>query len=38
MGYAKAYALELRRKNMFDELCRILTDASDEIVELFRVK
>ena len=38
MGYAKAYAFELRRKNMFDELCRILTDASDEIVELFRVK
>lgn len=38
MGYAKAYTLELRRKNTFDELCRILTDAGDEIVELFRVK
>lgn len=38
MGYAKSYTIEVKNKNDFDELCRILVMASEEIVELFKVK
>lgn len=38
MGYAKAYAIEVKRRNMHDELCRILVIASEDILAMFQRK
>ena len=36
MAYFRQYAAETKRKNTFDELCRILICVSEEIIELFQ--
>lgn len=38
MTYARLYATETKRKNMFNDLCRILTNTSEEILEVFKEK
>lgn len=38
MTYAKSYAIEVKRKAMFDDLCRILVIASEDILEVFKEK
>lgn len=38
MTYAKSYAIETKRKSMFDDLCRILVIASEDILEVFKEK
>ena len=36
MTYARLYAAETKRKNMFDDLCRVLVTFSEEIQEVFK--
>ena len=38
MSYAKAYAIETKRKSIFDDLCNILVTASEDILEVFKDK
>ena len=38
MTYAKLYAIETKQKAMFDDLCRILVIASEDILEVFKEK
>lgn len=38
MTYATLYASETKRKNMFDDLCRVLVTASEDILEVFKDK
>lgn len=38
LGYAKRYTHEVKQRNTFDELCRILVTESEDIIELFQTK
>ena len=38
MTYARLYAAETKRKNMFDDLCRVLVTASEDVLEVFKEK
>ena len=38
ISYINGYFFETKRKNMFDDLCRVLVTASEDILEVFREK
>ena len=38
MTYARLYTSEVKQKNLFDDLCRVLVTASEDILEVFKEK
>ena len=38
MTYVRLYTSEVRQKNLFDDLCRVLVTASEDVLEVFKEK